>query len=157
MPYSETAPQLWAAAARHLADAYLLLGLPVHRRCQCGRCKQHRVGAMYLGGYAVECALKAYAIRKHAKTRWQEVVDLAGRTLKLRLQGGAGHSLRDLLTAAGLDPTVDPQVKSRFNLCVTEWVPPDKLRYRATGASLSDAKALVAAASDVYDWVRKQP
>jgi len=110
---------------------------------------------MYLGGYAVECALKAYAIRKHAKTRWQEVVDLMRKSLKLG--GGDGHSLRQLLKAAGLDLTIAPQVNKRFNLCVTEWVPPDKLRYRDTVPSISAAKALVAAAADVHDWIRRQP
>jgi hypothetical protein len=156
LAFTQTEKQFREAAQRHLADAYRLLG-DAAARCSCEACSKHRVGAVYLAGYAVECALKAHAIRRRGKTLWEEVVvEEEGKGSRgVRLRGAAGHSLPDLLTAAGLDVTVSPSMHDRWKLLAAAWSV--ELRYAAGARSRQQVRAVVVAAADVHDWVLRQP
>jgi len=156
MRFNESAAQLKDAARRHLADAHRLLGNE-SRVCKCATCARHRVGAIYLAGYAVECALKAHAIVRRRKVIWEEVVAEEERKGRrgLKLRGGHGHSLPSLLTAASLDVTVDPSIQARFGLLVNAWSV--DLRYAQGSRSLPETRAAVIAATEVHEWVLRQP
>ena len=155
MRFRETSDQLRQAASRHLADSHRLLG-ETAARCRCRTCAQHRIGAMYIAGYAIECALKAHAIDRRGKTVWQEVVDEErGKPARTRIDLRSGHSLRQLIKAADLDPASSNRIQRRFELCASAWRP--DLRYASGTRNLSQAKALVLAVAEVHDWIRKQP
>jgi hypothetical protein len=152
MAFSETAEQFRAAALRHLGDARRLLGPEPADWCDCGTCGAHRVGAVYLAGYAVECMLKAVALGRLGRTYWDEAVrDLRAAGIDVR----GGHHLRRLVLAADVDPTREQGLSESLSLLVGVWKP--DLRYHG-GTVCSDAQArgYVTCAEVLCRWLRAQ-
>src|SRR5215467_12247401 len=109
-------------------------------------------GALYLAGYAVECALKA-CIAKQTKE-----YDFPDKKL---VNKSYTHDLKELLEAAQLKDTLDQDMRSNKQLeaywaCVVDWG--EKKRYEL-GVAQKEAKDLYKAISDptngVLQWLKK--
>lgn len=64
----------------------------------------HPAGAIYLGGYVVECMLKWAICQRHGKIYLEELPD---QKLSERLTGARGHDLDFLLEVSGLRPLLE--------------------------------------------------
>ena len=99
-------------------------------------------GAIYLGGYAIECLLK------WAVTCRQGIVYLPA-TLEI-------HNWDKLLQEAGLGPFLQaaPEVQAIFSELSDRWAP--ELRYLSRPVSRNEAETLYGNLADVYNWIREQ-
>ena len=142
------------AGRLHLADARELLEHPTHEAFHNQAHIRHLRGAMHLAGYAVECALKSYLVRKHGKSTFDEVIPVVRSSLNVDLRGANLHSLRELWRAAGFTG-VPADVASSIGQCAAwrvEW------RYDPTvGKARQDARQFVRAAELLWDWIARQP
>ena len=112
-------------------------------------------GGMYLLGYAIECALKAYIGRQlgaetlsEADARYRERYGHA-----LRLTSVRGHSLQWLLRAAEqlrLSVGANARVANARNLCLT-W--DHRWRYDPTPADQGEAHRFLEAVGVFHDWL----
>jgi HEPN domain-containing protein len=105
----------------------------------------HSSGAYYLGGYAVECALKACIAKMTARYDFPD---------KNRANNSYTHDLTSLLKTANLDKTLDSYAKTNPDFdanwkVVKEWS--EQTRYRVN--NLADAAALLLAISHPKDGV----
>jgi hypothetical protein len=151
----ETKDDYLQVASRHLCDAEKLMALAPFCRsespCPKDVLAQHYVGAMYLAGYAVECALKAYLIVQYKKE------DFTGVLKELKKAGTpiamAAHSLRSLLWASDLEETADSRAAmSRCGKWTTDW------RYapQVLGYAVPDAEHFVHSAKFLCQWVNHE-
>ena len=110
-------------------------------------------GAYYLGGYAVECALKACIAKK---TRRYDFPD------KKLVNESYTHNLSTLVKAAGLEPELRREIKSNKEFganwaVVKDWS--EDTRYQAAIAE-STAKdfysATVSKKNGVLTWLKKR-
>ncbi len=146
-----------AAGPRRLADAWELLEMPT--RDPGGSDASHRNlrAAVYLAGYAVEFALKAYIISRVAGAQtFDEAVEArkeAGEA-QLDFRGRRAHSLERLLKATDLPGWMDSRddLRIAWGVLVSAWGP-DQRYHPANWTQRSTAKALVQAAEDVHNWV----
>jgi len=111
---------------------------------------------VYLAGYAIECALKAYLI-----TREPPAGSLA-RAVELRrargehvpnILGADGHNLRLLLTVTGLESDLDREEARRrdWGICL-KWK--STWRYDPAAPTTVQATEFIDATRRVYEWVR---
>ncbi|MBI3362419.1 MAG: HEPN domain-containing protein [Chloroflexi bacterium] len=137
-----------------------------HRRIQVGASRRRLedaraclekgrwIAAIYLGGYAVECALKAYICLQEGKDDFRETqVYQQGAVV-----GRAGHNLQTLYNAAGA-----PVLRSMFNphgefhrarqLVVKTWYPQDNLRYSHRSGKRAEAEAFVRAVEMLHGFL----
>ncbi len=147
----------YAEAGRmRLRDAQELLQPPTFLPDDKMALTRHLRGAVYLAGYAVECALRAYIIVAAKTETFSEAIRMrcaAGE--KLDFGGGRSHNLRLLLLASGLMPTVelDPILLKAWQYC-QKWGPDQ--RYRGMWAGKIDAKRKITAMAQFSQWVDSQ-
>ena len=144
------------AGRRHLADARELLEMPTYRPSAPDAGHRHLRAAIYLAGYAVECALKAYIISRTARcSSWREVLAYRSETGAAApgLRGAESHNLRRLAAVAGLlsGLQADPPLRDQWMAC-RKW--DVNWRYHPQHfAGRSDARDMVDAAVMIHDWV----
>lgn len=157
----ETRPQYVFAAQQQLADAAELLQHPTLDAFDGSAHSRHLAGAMYLAGYAVECSLKEYLLRKYEVM----VTPAPGASVTLDeilpyIQADTGmdlhrtlHSLSDLWLASGLDGR-DMTMTQNLGLCAiwrVEW------RYSPpAGKARQDAEQFQSAADNLVAWISGQ-
>jgi HEPN domain-containing protein len=147
------------AGPKRLADARELLQHPSLDALRADAGHRHLRGAVYLAGYAVECALKAYIISRTPPSRtFTEAVMLraAADPAVLGLQGAATHRLGALFRATDLAPSMDADfpLRALWGVCLT-WSPTWRYHPRHL-TSRSRARQIVEAAAAVYAWVDAQ-
>ncbi len=152
MPYTETEADFRRVAPTHLANAFKLLERPLSDLCACTHCETHVLGAMYLAGYAVECILKAYLIRKLGKTYWDDAVSELHQQ-GINVKGGRGHSLQTLLNASELHLLMPPGIAAHYGTCNT-WAP--DWRYTSLAQAHVVGTQFAQAAERVYAWIEGQ-
>jgi len=108
-----------------------------------------KMGAFYLGGLAIECALKACIAKKTRRyefPRDRKYVDKV-----------YSHDLSELLKLAGLNDQLDQDLKSNRNLA-TNWGVVKSWnidsRYEASGLKGSDMNVAVNSADGVLQWIK---
>ena len=157
--------ELLKAAPKRLADARELLETPTRNPQGSDAATRHLRAAVYLAGYALECALKVYIIdRTDARLRrrgnrvqgWSEALrqrELAGD--EPDLSGSRSHSLELLFRATDLSNMTPPgsEIHGVWVRCMKNWRPslryaPDHMRDR------DEARATVDALEEAYKWVR---
>ena len=148
--YIKVAPKRLRDAERLLEHGELEAGQP-------GAGHRHLRGALYLAGYAVECALKAYIIsRCPGEQRFSDVVERrrqAGEDLDRR---DLAHNLRLLLRTAGLADEVeaDPLLRESWNWC-RRWDP--DMRYNpADFTARREAVDRVAHCRAMHEWIESK-
>ena len=149
--------QFHKAAQRRLKDARELLQTPTLDPQESGADTRHLRAAVYLAGYAVECALKEYIIAHERATTLTEATRLrrdAGEDIP-DLLGANGHNLDLLLRLTGLTGRLDPDVRRKqdWGICLrwrSTW------RYDPTPPPSEFATAFVAATQRVHGWIVSQ-
>ncbi|MCE5240368.1 hypothetical protein LLH23_18030 [bacterium] len=156
----ETQAEYQLASQQQLRDAAELLQPPSLDPGGADAMTRHLVGAMYLAGYAVECGLKEFLLRRFGPLvtpapgtgvtfdQIQPHVDAAlGKKLKDL------HSLTDLWNATGLSMR-STTMTANLGACAiwrVDW------RYRPpANRARVDAEQLVNAASDLVTWMGNQ-
>lgn len=130
------------AAARRKADAWKLLLL--------GGC-EHTRGAVYLGGYAVECKLKAVAMEIfgcHSLTELGRRLHLPDRDIYTHGLEASGQRLPIWKRFKG-----DHRVWGDFVGAVNHWRP--HWRYNPYQPRLDEARAFLNSVDRVYLWLDK--
>ena len=130
---------LRTAAVKRKADAWKLL-----RRGGA----EHTRGAVYLGGYAVECKLKAIAMERHVcwtleqlALRWQVSEDVV-----------FSHGLEVFLNQLSLyDKLRKSEVGRDFTGQVNQWRP--SWRYSPRNWPVAEAEVFMNAVERVYAWL----
>lgn len=112
------------------------------------RGKDH--GAYYLGGFAIECALKACIAKKTKKHDFPRDIKFAGKVYS--------HDLSELLKLAGLDSQLDRDTKTNAGLA-TNWgvvkLWKVESRYEITGLNGRDMVAAISSRTDgVLQWIK---
>lgn len=125
------------AASQRLETARFLLD---------SRSRQH-LDAVYLAGYAVECALKALILARTPQGSRSKVCE--------ELTSGArSHDfavLRRVLMTRGCSPP--PEIRGALDSLKQEWR--TDLRYVGAVIPLREARAFVDRVNFVYDWVER--
>ncbi len=106
-------------------------------------------GAYYLGGFAVECALKACIAKKTKRHDFPADAKYAYKVYT--------HNLEELLKLAHLDAELDRQVRSSPQLAinwavVSQWNVDS--RYETTGLNGKDMVAAVNSSEGVLQWIK---
>jgi hypothetical protein len=109
----------------------------------------HPAGAIYLGGYVVECMLK-WAICQRQGVIYPE--DLPDQKLSERLTGTRGHDLKFLFDVSGLRPLLvaDNQLKKAYEQTLFWNV---ALRYNPKAGNAQDAIQFLASVRKLRDWL----
>ncbi|MBD2444795.1 hypothetical protein H6G25_16715 [Dolichospermum sp. FACHB-1091] len=133
-----------------------------HRNCQLGASrrrledaetlhKQKRwTGAIYLGGYAVECALKSLICYEQRKNHFKET------TVFQKIQGASLHNLTNLLNE--LEYTKKSIQLDRSNILLPAWKLVssmwlnDELRYSDKLGDEKDSKEFIAAVKILHTF-----
>jgi hypothetical protein len=161
----ETAAQYDLAKVQQLRDAQELLAHPTADAFGTDAHDRHLAGAMYLAGYAVECVLKAYIIRKYGvpshgvtpptgrDVRLDEVLPAVRAATAINLAPRL-HSLHDLWQAAAF-PAVPVATTADLSVC-SPWQVDWRYQPGSTPARL-EAEEFVGAAERVVHWVDAQP
>ena len=106
-------------------------------------------GAYYLGGFAIECALKACIAKQTKRHEFPVDKQYAGRVYT--------HDLGELLKLARLDAQPDKDIRTKPQLA-TNWgiVKGWKVdsRYETTGLNGKDMVAAVNSSDGVLEWIR---
>ncbi len=100
--------------------------------------RQSSVGPVYMAGYAVECALKAYLQRRGRK--WPK--------------GKEGHDARGLWRASEFQLRDLKDRNGAKSFFVQDWS--TNLRYRAQLGTDIEASELVKGAQQLSGWIRQQ-
>jgi HEPN domain-containing protein len=107
---------------------------------------KHNLDAQYLGGYAVECSLKALILEKTAAT-------LRPAKLKKITAGATMHRLEVLLgELKGLRIKLPPKLAGRFRRL--KW--DTNLRYEIGRRDTGETAAFLKTAKAIYHWVEGQ-
>jgi hypothetical protein len=145
------------AAPKRLADAWELLEQPSRDREAPDAGHRHLRAAIYLAGYAVECALKAYVIsRVRGAQRFDDAIQrrkMAGEA-GLDFGGRRAHNLELLQKATDLSAAMDAELalKKMWAHLHKRWS--TDLRYTPTHwTDRGAARDLVRAATDLHGWV----
>ncbi len=146
------------AGPRRLADALELLEQPTCEPEAADAGHRNLRGAVYLAGYAVECALKAYIISRvpgasgfsealQRRVQGGEVIDLGGRR---------AHNIRLLLRLTDLEGTLasDDALRRSLGLCM-KWRPDWRYDPRPF-TSRVDARSLLEASAHLSEWITRQ-
>ena len=99
-------------------------------------------GALYLAGYAVECALKYAVTRKAGEVYLRGALET--------------HRLDALLQHSGLKPSFDktPSVMACYGVLADYWEP--ALRYQAPSLNSREARTPYNNVVQLYDWIIEQ-
>ena len=137
-----------------------------HRNCQLGASrrrledaetlhKQKRwTGAIYLGGYAVECALKSLICYEQRKNHFKET------TVFQKIQGASLHNLTNLLNE--LEYTKKSIQLDRSNILLPAWKlvssmwHNDELRYSDKLGDEKDSEKFIAAVKILHTFFLKK-
>jgi HEPN domain-containing protein len=112
---------------------------------------RNEAGAFYLGGYAVECALKACIAKKTKRHEFPPKVEDVRKVYT--------HNLEELLKLAGLDKQLEIDAKTNPNLGINWGVVKDwneEKRYKASGLNGRDLHAAVSGPSGVLLWIKQR-
>jgi len=109
----------------------------------------HPAGAIYLGGYVVECMLKWAICQRHGIIYLE---DLPDPKLPERLTGARGHDLKFLFDASGLRPLLEPdsRLKKAYEQTLFWNV---ALRYNPKAGNARDAIQFLASVRKLRDWL----
>jgi hypothetical protein len=154
-PFDTLSDYLGAGRMR-VVDAQELLQPPTFLPEDRAALTRHLRGAVYLAGYAVECALKAYIITESETETFSEAISArceAGENLDFH--GRRGHNLPLLMRASGLMPAVemDPVLLRAWQYCLN-WGPDE--RYKRLWTGRMDARQRVMAMARVSEWIDEQ-
>ena len=122
----------------------------IARLAEAGYFKEaHPAGAIYLGGYVVECMLKWAICQRHGLIYLE---DLPDSKLAERLTGARGHDLNFLLEACGLLPflKLDKQLYLAFNE-VSKWNV--NLRYYPKVGNTRSAYLFLNSVHELRNWL----
>ncbi len=108
-------------------------------------------GAFYLGGYAIECALKACIAKKTKRHEFPPKVDEVRKVYT--------HNLEELLRLAQLEKQLEADVRTNPNLginwgVVKSWN--EETRYKAAGLNGRDLCAAINGPSGVLPWIKQR-
>lgn len=108
-------------------------------------------GAFYLGGYAIECALKACIAKKTKRHEFPPKVDEVRKVYT--------HNLEELLRLAQLEKQLEADVRTNPNLginwgVVKAWN--EETRYKAVGLNGRDLCAAINGPSGVLPWIKQR-
>lgn len=142
------------AGRMRLQDAQELLQPPTLLPDDKTALTRHLRGAVYLVGYAVECALKAYLITASKTETFSEAIRArceAGE--KLNFSRGRSHNLELLMQASGLMPDVEmaPPLLKAWQYC-RKWRPDERYRGKPWTSRI-DARKAVQAMAQFSGWV----
>jgi HEPN domain-containing protein len=149
----QTLSDFQQSARKRLADAYELLEPPSRDK---RRSRQHQDGAVYLAGYAVECALKAFLIRKaQVSNPSAQSLEEAAVVLGFAKKRFLVHLLEQLRDDGDLLARMawDPEITNDFNICL-KWKP--EWRYRGERVKEVEPREFVDAVGRMYRWVERQ-
>lgn len=135
-----------------------MLEIPTYAPQQSNANIRHLRGAMYMGGYAVECLLKAYLISFHECRSLTQAVEKIDR---LRISQGkepvekitssaAGHDLFYLvgLTDLGIRPGYSPKLWGRLSQWKSTW------RYDPKSATREEAERFINDVTVATNWLK---
>jgi hypothetical protein len=110
---------------------------------------RNQQGAYYLGGFAIECALKACIAKKTRRHDFPADKNYAGQVYT--------HDLNELLKLAGLSPQLDKDIRTQPELAtnwgvVKGWTVGS--RYETTGLNGKDMVAAVSSSNGVLQWIK---
>jgi hypothetical protein len=113
--------------------------------------KDHTRGAMYLGGYAIECKIKAIAMERHGC----QTLDELRRKLRLANTQVYSHALevlmQDLLPSGSAKRLLLGDAGDAFRARVNQWSV--QWRYDARNPSQGVAHEFLDAIDVVWDWL----
>ena len=148
----ETLKDFQQCTRKRLADAYELLEPPSRDQ---RRIRQHQDAAVYLAGYAVECALKAFLIQK-AQRHDPGAQDLQSAAVAL----GFGpswlrtHDLERLRDAGDLSCAMLLPERKDFSICL-KWKP--EWRYRGERIKTGvEPREFVDAMGRMCRWIERR-
>ncbi|HCU34749.1 MAG TPA: hypothetical protein DGT21_04660 [Armatimonadetes bacterium] len=149
-----------AVGPQRLADAYELLEQPTWENSADDAGHRHLRAAVYLAGYAVECALKAYIVsrefpgdRSGRRTLSETIVRRTQRGDAPQLSGRRTHNLTLLLRASHLERAMEhnERIKRQWGMLL-KWDPDWRYNPRPY-TDRSAARTLVDAAAALHDWI----
>jgi hypothetical protein len=109
----------------------------------------HPAGAIYLGGYVVECMLKWAICQRHGIIYLE---DLPDQKLSERLTGARGHDLGFLLDVSGLRPSLERNRKLyEAFIQMSKWSV--KLRYDPKLGDFRAAVRFLGGAIELRNWL----
>ena len=146
------------AAVQRLEDAQELLQAPTLHRNRSDAATRHLRGAMYLAGYAIECAIKAYIITRLKAQTLEEAIRIAPaskRRQMKKLNTADGHNLRLLISLTDMESLLAGNVSllQQWAICLTwdaGW------RYNPRPVRAERAREFVAAAAQIHAWIGRQ-
>ena len=146
------------AAIQRLEDALELLQPPTRHPNRSDAGTGHLRGAMYLAGYALEFALKAYIIRGFGVQTLEQAIKIAllsKRRLMKRLNSADGHNLKLLLSLTDIEKQMDSDRTAKKNWAVcSAWNSAG--RYDPSPVRAEDAKYFVEAVLQYYAWLMRR-
>jgi hypothetical protein len=149
-----------SVAPKRLQDAWELLEQPTWQTDAPDAAYRHLRTAIYLAGYVIECALKAYIIsREPSLQRFFEVIEVRNaRGERLDFSGSRGHSLLALRNATDLDARMDDdnEMKKLWHTWLKmNWGP--HWRYHPKHFTERDeARRRIEASERIYEWIETQ-
>ena len=110
---------------------------------------RNQQGAYYLGGFAIECALKACIAKKTRRYDFPADKNYAGKVYT--------HDLSELLKLADLSAQLDKDIRTQPGLAtnwgvVKGWTV--GCRYETTGLNGKDMTAAVSSSNGVLQWIK---
>jgi hypothetical protein len=108
-------------------------------------------GAYYLGGYAIECALKACIAKRARRHEFPLKADYVRRLYT--------HNLEELLRLADLEVQLEIEMRTNTALAtnwgiVKGWS--EESRYRISGLNGKDLNSAVSASDGVLAWIKQR-
>jgi hypothetical protein len=109
------------------------------------------VGSYYLGGYAIECALKACIAKQARRHEFPLKADYVRRVYT--------HKLEELLRLADLEQQLEDDMRANAALArnwgvVKDW--DEESRYRSSGLNGRDLQGAVAGPDGVLHWIKQR-
>ena len=144
------------AGRMRLRDAQELLEQPSYYPDDKLAATRHLRGAVYLAGYAVECALKAYIITRAGTETFSEAPQTNGAAGDDLFRGKRSHNLKLLLDASGLEAGLDlsPSLGKAWAYC-RKWTTDHRYDPKMWTTRI-DAKKSVDAMARFSAWVDEQ-
>ena len=109
---------------------------------------RNQIGAYYLGGYAIECALKACIAKQTRRYEFPPKIKYVQKLYE--------HNLTNLLQIAELDTKLERDMQTNTRLAtnwgvVKDWT--EQARYRTSGLRGSDLYAAITGQDGVLPWI----
>ena len=139
---------------RHLRDAQELLETPTREPNKSDAATRHQQGAVYLAGYAVECALKEFLISREGVGTLSEVMQRRRQRgeEEFALTTTEGHNLALLFRLANLAEECEHNslIRRHWASCV-KWR--STLRYSIGTGIIQDPRGFVVSAEEIHRWI----